>query len=880
MPTYYPKIDLCSIATAERIQPAAVRTDVERHKSFKFIYEVCLRPDANATSACTIKMQWRAVGGTWADLTSAGALKYTTGTVLVNDNTLAAENCIYDGVPTFEYVEGKECTDGQVAVPALAIDQYTQIQYAVDPADATDGTEYEFQFINTTDSNSVVPQYSTGIDNIPEYIAHAPVTRYWVGGTGYWNYVAHWSETSGGSPYATAPMEMDTVVFDENCGGGMVTHLEGYQDIHCHFVTTGIPSGMELRVFVNRITLISDLTGFDKLTFLECTLNTNNYDINVSTGIMFGQSGDVGTYNLGTSTITVANAPSPGYITAHADGTLNATDAKFVMQGGNSSAASPASISFGSKSIGELNVQFDVSSNKITVNANATIGILSVAGDGLLSSSSTFAVSESISIEGDTEGGLSIAGLDFSMASGTVNANNCAISNSTASGGASFLALTNDGNVDGGSNTGWVFGSSVPPLVELVLEAFSPAMINRITLPAGNLELQSFAPLGGVSRVYIPAASLLLQTFGVETNVNNRLKYIGRTSIVFEDRASIVWEKEALAQHAIVPASELVLTGYGPATIGGVITSRVPVSSLLLSPHSPLGGVSRIVVASSSLILTPFAPTGISIIPALIPAGSLVLQAFAPHLIERVSIPAASLILTPFAPGVVQNVYAHIPAVNLVLTAWAPRASIVQYASIPAGSLVLQGFAPLYIWTPSRVHLVTLQNIYLCILTGAADGVDDITIPISSFQSTMRDGDPSYLACVIPNSVDYVAAIAARPNGDIVIRKGYKFSDGSTQTEEIIRVDYESLQVNRGARSDSATISGHKTTSSSNPKSVNLSGVSYYGLQADGKRTFRADPDLFLRVGDTAVYGAESLVVDQISYTVGDRQAIMQVTEA
>lgn len=420
----------------------------------------------------------------------------------------------------------------------------------------------------------------------------------------------------------------------------------------------------------------------------------------------------------------------------------------------------------------------------------------------------------------------------------------------------------------------------IVPLVGLVLEAFSPSMINRITLPAGNIKLQSFAPLGGVSRVYIPAASLSLQTFGVETNVNNRLKFIDRTSIVFEDRASIFWEKEALSQHATVPASELVLTGYGPATIGGIITSRVPLSSLFLSPHSPLSGVSRVRVASSSLILTPFAPTGLQIIPALIPAGSLVLQAFAPRLIERVSMPASSLILTPFAPGIVQQIYAHIPAGNLVLTAGAPRAGIIQYASIPAGGLVLQGFAPLYIWTPSQVHLVTLQNIYLCILTGAADGVDDITIPISSFQSTMRDGDPSYLACVIPNSVDYVAAIAARPNGDIVIRKGYRFSDGSMQTEEIIRVDYESLQVNRGARSDSATISGHKTTSSSNPKRVNLSGVSYYGLQANGKRTFRADPDLFLRVGDTAVYGAESIVVDQINYTVGERQATMQVTEA
>lgn len=424
------------------------------------------------------------------------------------------------------------------------------------------------------------------------------------------------------------------------------------------------------------------------------------------------------------------------------------------------------------------------------------------------------------------------------------------------------------------------FPTAHPPLVELVLEAFSPTAIGRKILPWGGLELQSFAPLGGVCRAYIPGAHLLLKTFGVETNVNNRLKYTDRTVIVFEDRAEIVWEKEAAAQSISVPASGLVLTGYGPTTIGGIITSHVPVSAMFLSPHSPLSGVSRVGIDSLSLILTPFAPAGIPLYPALIPSVHLVLQAFAPRLIERTSIPAGSLILTPYAPGVVQNVYVHIPAVSLALTPFGPRAKIVRQVSVPAGGLVLQSFAPLYVWTPSQIHLVTLQNIYLCILTGAADGIADITIPISSFQSTMRDGAPSYLACVIPNSINYVAAIAARQNGDIVIRKGYKFSDGSTQTEEIIRVSYESLQVNRGARSDSATISGHKTTGSSNPKSVNLSGVSYYGLQANGKRTFRADPDLFLRVGDTAVYGAESIVVDQISYSVGERQAIMQVTEA
>jgi hypothetical protein len=664
----------------------------------------------------------------------------------------------------------------------------------------------------------------------------------------------------------------------------------------CHINTTGLSNHVRFIVAVGSgtLTLKENFSGFQTLEVNYQSglgfgiVNANGYNISVRSRISLGLYAQVND----AATLTITTGERWGAGTDGQGGMVFASDnfdtaPTLVLNIGSSSLTDqcllnwcgaywyPASVS----------INMPSSSNSIYIFGDNTATSFSITGDGDVDSywgaypAYKVTVSGTITLTGDTSGGLDINQLELVKASGTVTATNCTISASTASGGATFHALIKDGNIDGGSNTGWVFGSS-PPLVELVLQAFSPALLSRITLPAENLELQSFAPLGGVSRVYIPAANLLLRTFGVETNINNRLKYIDRTSIVFEDRASIFWEKEALHQAAAIPVSGLILTGYGPATIGGVITSRVPLSSLLLSPHAPLSGVSRVAIASSSLILTPFPPTGIQIIPALIPAGSLILQAFAPRLIERVSIPASSLILTPIPPGIVQQAYSHIPAVNLVLTAWAPRASIVQYVSIPAASLVLQGFAPLYIWTPSQVHLVTLQNIYLCILTGAADGLTDITIPISSFQSTMRDGDPSYLACVIPNSVDYVAAIAARPNGDIVIRKGYKFSDGSTQTEEIIRVDYESLQVNRGARSDSATISGHKTTSSSNPKSVNLAGVSYYGLQANGKRTFRADPDLFLRVGDTAVYGAESIVVDQISYTVGERQAIMQVTEA
>lgn len=40
--------------------------------------------------------------------------------------------------------------------------------------------------------------------------------RYWIGGTGSWNDIVHWSSTSGGTPGASEPISSDDVFFDSN----------------------------------------------------------------------------------------------------------------------------------------------------------------------------------------------------------------------------------------------------------------------------------------------------------------------------------------------------------------------------------------------------------------------------------------------------------------------------------------------------------------------------------------------------------------------------------------------------------------------------------------------------------------------------------------
>jgi hypothetical protein len=155
----------------------------------------------------------------------------------------------------------------------------------------------------------------------------------------------------------------------------------------------------------------------------------------------------------------------------------------------------------------------------------------------------------------------------------------------------------------------------------------------------------------------------------------------------------------------------------------------------------------------------------------------------------------------------------------------------------------------------------------------------DAALPMSSFQAYLRDGaagNLTYLSCVIPNSVDYESYISERTNGEIFIQRGYRFLDGTEQMEELLRVDFESLQIQRGANSDSATITGTRLITWGAAKEWTISGLSYYNLQADGKRRIRADLDTFLRVGDVCIYGSGA----NDYFTVGEIQYIVQALPA
>ena len=266
---------------------------------------------------------------------------------------------------------------------------------------------------------------------------------------------------------------------------------------------------------------------------------------------------------------------------------------------------------------------------------------------------------------------------------------------------------------------------------------------------------------------------------------------------------------------------------------------------------------------------------------ALVPAAQMTLTEHAPTT-NIYYLPVTLMTIVGLAP--VNKATSFIPVLEMTLIGLSPYFGASPFI-IPADTATLTPGNPSYVWAIPLSQQSAAKIIFSCTLTGAPDGLSDLTLPMSSFQARMRDGDPSYVSVVVPSSATYAADIVARANGEIIIKKGYLMRDGSAQMEEISRVDYESIHIDRGARNDSVTLSGHKTVTSTVASERTITGVSYYGLQANGKRRVRANFNLFLRCGDVCIYSndpGDRFTVGNISYFVGAEpvQMIMEVGEA
>lgn len=209
-------------------------------------------------------------------------------------------------------------------------------------------------------------------------------------------------------------------------------------------------------------------------------------------------------------------------------------------------------------------------------------------------------------------------------------------------------------------------------------------------------------------------------------------------------------------------------------------------------------------------------------------------------------------------------------------------ASFVAYSTNYSGFVASVGlsasFEVFQDWVKS-LSTLQLQEVYQLVITGAADGLDDIVVPISNWQATNQAGDRSaYLQAVIPGADEYIDAISARPSGYLILKQGYLFESGESQLSEILRSDFDTLRYDRSGNRFTATVSGRRFNESASSGLRILKGIRTISV-ADGKRRVRCDVDLFLRPGMTVIAGAEEFTADYINYFVTTNDRFCEVSE-
>jgi len=180
----------------------------------------------------------------------------------------------------------------------------------------------------------------------------------------------------------------------------------------------------------------------------------------------------------------------------------------------------------------------------------------------------------------------------------------------------------------------------------------------------------------------------------------------------------------------------------------------------------------------------------------------------------------------------------------------------------------------------SKIPPIQLQEVYRLVITGAADGLDDLHIGgISSWQATNQAGGrSSYVQAVIPAAEALLPDIQARQNGELVIQKGYKFSTGETRYEEILRSRFDTLRPDRGQRALTVTVSGYLPSTTNFSGSRTLTGIRNISVQ-NAKRRVRCDIDLFLQPGMTVHAMGESFRAAYINYYVSQTDKFCEVGE-
>jgi hypothetical protein len=334
--------------------------------------------------------------------------------------------------------------------------------------------------------------------------------RHWVGNNASWNSTAgtKWSLTAGGAGGQAVPTSADDVYLDASSGTVTVT-ADDALNVCKSLICTGFTGTLAVTTFLavnGSLTFAASMTVTPNASARFFLNGTSSFTITSAGKTMPGgvQQGGVG----GTYTLQDALTVPAGSDISFRGGTFNANN--FAVTSGSVNGATLAytiTMGSGTWTLLDAGTVWDLTSGTPTLNANTSTikltnnsassktfqgagltynnfwnatsgsGVCIIAGSNVFNDvkaddgrtqqftdGTTQTISSLTAVGTSSLGivlsGTSTGGWTLSDSSGTNQAQYCTISYSTATGGANWTALAEDGNTDGGNNTGWDFGGS------------------------------------------------------------------------------------------------------------------------------------------------------------------------------------------------------------------------------------------------------------------------------------------------------------------------------------------------------------------------------------------------------------------------------------
>jgi len=174
------------------------------------------------------------------------------------------------------------------------------------------------------------------------------------------------------------------------------------------------------------------------------------------------------------------------------------------------------------------------------------------------------------------------------------------------------------------------------------------------------------------------------------------------------------------------------------------------------------------------------------------------------------------------------------------------------------------------------------EQVFECVLS--LEDLDDFTIPISSFVSRRRNGEPSYLSVVIPGLENFLD-IFFREQGSVSVYSLRMRGGVVLQRELLISAPIGDIVISGNLMGPSPyaqiQISGYiTTTAGAVPEERRLDGVFYF-CQDSGIMLQKSGVDFYLKPGDIVIYDEDtSFTAGTVSYTVEPSRSTMVIQEA